>query len=71
MGVPVPGEILESKAALCSDESDPHSLDTLPKEALGNVLRYFSRLPDAKDWVPHILLETIIEFMVSMANWEL
>jgi len=52
----------ESEAALCSDESDPHSfyLDTLPKEVLENVLRYFSRLPEAKDWVPHILLETII-----------
>jgi len=36
-------------------------LDSFPKEILENVLRFFSRLPRAEDWVPHIPLDSIIE----------
>jgi len=36
-------------------------MDSFPREILDNVLRFFSRQPQAKDWVPHIPLETIIE----------
>jgi len=35
-------------------------LDTLPKEVLDNVLRFFSRIPKAKNWERHILLQDLV-----------
>jgi len=35
--------------------------DAFPSEVLDNVLRYFSRLPEVRDWVHHVSLESIIE----------
>jgi len=34
-------------------------LDTFPKKILGNILRFFSSIPTAKDWVPLVPLESI------------
>lgn len=50
----------------CSDDDDTSNapaffLDSFPKEVLDNVLRFFSRLPEASDWVPHIPVEAVIE----------
>ena len=36
-------------------------LDSFPKEVMPNVLRYFSRTPEAEDWVPRIPAESLIE----------
>jgi len=36
-------------------------LDTFPKEVLDNILRFFSHVPQARDWVSAIPLRSIIE----------
>lgn len=54
----------ESNAPACSyDDSMPpvFFLDSFPKEFLSNVLKFFSRSPAVKDWVPHVPLGSIIE----------
>lgn len=54
---------IETGAGINAYENESHScfLDTFPTEVLNNVLRFFSRLPTEKDWVPHVPLENIIE----------
>jgi len=56
----------ESNAGACTDDtySPAFFLDSCPKEILDNVLRFFSRLPEANDWFPHIPLESIVELYV-------
>ena len=46
-----------------ADEGDAPTffLDAIPVDVLDSVLRFFSRLPEAEDCVPHIPVESIIE----------
>jgi len=76
---PPPSKKARTKTPCDDDIKSPKFfLDSFPKEILDNVLRFFSRIPKAKDWVPHIPLESIIvlygvrgelgEFMIPRFN---
>jgi len=43
------------------DTSPSLFLDTFSKEVLDNILRFFSRVPQARDWVRSIPLQSIVE----------
>jgi len=44
------------------DKAEPALFfDSLPKEILDNVLRYFSRIPNAKKWESHIDVRNLVE----------